>query len=108
MVRACALESKALDQFIPIGAIDDTTAACAIQAHEIDIPIDLQGLTSGARPNILSYRSAPVQMTYLGFPGLTGHPCIDYVIADRYLIPDRERPYYTEKPLYLSECVSEQ
>ena len=40
-------------------------------------------------------------MTYLGFPGPTGHPCIDYVIADRYLIPDREMPYYSEKPLYL-------
>ena len=92
---------KAFDWFVPIGAMDDASAAQAIRANEIDILIDLQGLTSGARPNILSYRAAPVQMTYLGFPGPTGHPCIDYVIADRYLIPDCERPYYTEKPLYL-------
>lgn len=92
---------KAFDHFIKIGALDDARAAQAIRDHEIDILIDLQGLTSGARPNILAYRPAPVQMTYLGFPGPTGHPCIDYVIADRYLIPDSERPYYTEKPLYL-------
>jgi len=92
---------KAFDHFIPIGAMDDASAAQIIRTHEIDILIDLQGLTSGARPNILSYRPAPVQMTYLGFPGPTGHPCIDYVIADRYLIPDDERPFYTEKPLYL-------
>lgn len=93
--------TKAFDHFLKIGSIDDATAAQAIRNNEIDILVDLQGLTSGARPNILSYRPAPVQMTYLGFPGPTGHPCIDYVIADRYLIPDSERPYYTEKPLYL-------
>jgi predicted O-linked N-acetylglucosamine transferase (SPINDLY family) len=42
-----------------------------------------------------------VQITYLGFPGPTGHPCIDYVVADHYLIPDSEKPFYTETPLYL-------
>ena len=92
---------KAFDQFFKIGGLDDATAAQAIRQAEIDILIDLQGLTSGARPNIVAHRPAPVQMTYLGFPGPTGLPGIDYVIADRYLIPDSERPYYTETPLYL-------
>jgi predicted O-linked N-acetylglucosamine transferase (SPINDLY family) len=94
---------KAMDQFIRIHHMDDATAAQTIRAHEIDILIDLQGLTSGARPNILAFRPAPVQMTYLGFPGPTGLPCIDYVIADRYLIPDSEKPYYSETPLYLPQ-----
>lgn len=92
---------KGFDHFLKIGSLDDASAAQAVRQAEIDILIDLQGLTSGARPNILAYRPAPVQMTYLGFPGPTGHPCIDYVIADRYLIPDSQRPYYTETPLYL-------
>jgi predicted O-linked N-acetylglucosamine transferase (SPINDLY family) len=92
---------KAFDHFVRIAALDDASAAQAVRTHEIDVLIDLQGLTSGARPDILSYRPAPVQMTYLGFPGPTGHPAIDYVIADRYLIPDNELPFYTEKPLYL-------
>ncbi len=92
---------RAFDHFFKIGGLDDASAAQAIRQSEIDILIDLQGLTSGARPNIVAYRPAPVQMTYLGFPGPTGLPGIDYVIADRYLIPDDERPFYTEKPPYL-------
>ena len=92
---------KAFDQFIRIASLDDAAAAAAIRQHEIDVVIDLQGITSGARPDIIAWRPAPVQITYLGFPGPTGHPGIDYVIADRYLIPDVEKPYYSETPLYL-------
>jgi predicted O-linked N-acetylglucosamine transferase (SPINDLY family) len=90
-----------MDHFMLIGKLDDAAAAQLIREQEIDILIDLQGLTSGARPNILAFRPAPVQITYLGFPGPTGLPCIDYVIADQYLIPDAEKPFYSEKPLYL-------
>jgi predicted O-linked N-acetylglucosamine transferase (SPINDLY family) len=92
---------NAMDVFVRIVDMDDGAAAQCIRQHEIDILIDLHGLTSGARPNILAYRPAPVQMTYLGFPGSTGLPCIDYVIADHYLIPDSEKPFYSETPLYL-------
>lgn len=92
---------RAFDHYHPIHHLDDAAAASLIRSHEIDVLIDLQGLTSGARPNILSYRPAPVQMTYLGFPGTSGHPAVDYVIADRFLIPDEEKPFYTESPLYL-------
>lgn len=92
---------KAFDHYIRVADLDDQQAARLIREHEIDVLVDLQGITSGARPNIIAHRPAPVQMTYLGFPGPTGHPCIDYVVADRYLIPDREMPFYTEKPLYL-------
>ncbi len=92
---------KAFDHYIRIAEMDDASAAAAIRQNEIDILVDLQGITSGARPDIIAYRPAPVQMTYLGFPGPTGHPGIDYVIADRYLIPDAEKPYYSETPLYL-------
>ncbi len=92
------------DHFIRIGALGDKEAAECIRSHEIDILVDLHGLTSGARPLILSYRPAPVQATYLGFPGPTGIPWIDYVVADRYMIPEEESRYYGEKPLYLPNC----
>lgn len=95
---------KSMDQYIKIGEMTDKEAADCIRSHEIDIMIDLQGLTSGARPLILSYRPATLQMTYLGFPGTTGLPWIDYVIADKYLIPDELVPYHTEKPLYMPNC----
>lgn len=94
---------KAFDHFVRIAGLDDGAAAQAILSHEIDVLVDLHGLTSGARPNILSYRAAPVQVTYLGFAGTIGHPCVDYVVADRFLIPDAEAPYYSETPLYLDE-----
>jgi predicted O-linked N-acetylglucosamine transferase (SPINDLY family) len=95
---------RGFDHFIRIGDLSDKDAADTIRYHEIDILVDLQGLTSGARPLILSYRPAPLQMTYLGFPGPTGLPWIDYVIADRYMIPEEEIQHYTEKPLYLPNC----
>ena len=79
---------KAMDHYIKIGEMSDKEAADCIRSHEIDIIIDLHGLTSGARPLILSYRPATFQMTYLGFPGTTGLPWIDYVITDKSLIPD--------------------
>jgi len=91
------------DHFVSIKTMSDEAAAMAIREAEIDILIDLQGITSGARPDILSYRPAPIQMTYLGFPGSTGHPCIDYVIGDRFLIPPDVSPYYSEKPAYIDK-----
>jgi predicted O-linked N-acetylglucosamine transferase (SPINDLY family) len=95
---------KAMDHFVRINEMTDEAAAQAIRAAEIDVLVDLQGLTGGCRPNILAFRPAPVQVTYLGFPGTTGLPQIDYVIADRYVIPEESAKYFTEKPLYMPEC----
>ncbi len=94
---------KSFDHYIRIAGIDDAAAASMILSHEIDVLVDLHGLTAGARMNVFSYKPAPVQITYLGFAGTTGHPSIDYIIADRYLIPEEEAPFYSETPLYLSE-----
>lgn len=93
----------AMDHFIRIHHLSDQAAAELIRAHEIDILVDLQGQTLGARANMLAYRPAPIQITYLGLPATTGLPFIDYVIADRYLIPETAQPYYSEKPLYLPD-----
>lgn len=94
----------AMDHFIRIGDMSDKEAAECIRSHEIDIVVDLQGLTSGARPLILAYRPAPVQVAYLGFPGTSGLPWIDYVIADEYVLPPALTPFFTEKPIYLPTC----
>jgi predicted O-linked N-acetylglucosamine transferase (SPINDLY family) len=92
---------QAMDHYIRIGAMSDEEAARCIRSHEIDILVDLHGLTLGTRPDILSWRPAPVQLTYLGFPGPTALPCIDYVLADEFVLPPELAPYFTEKPLYL-------
>lgn len=91
----------AMDHFFTIHQLSDEEAARLIRAQEIDILVDLQGQTSGARANILAYRPAPIQITYLGLPATTGFPFIDYVIADEFLIPPVEAEYYSEKPLYM-------
>lgn len=93
----------AMDHFTPIHHLSDEAAAAQIRADEIDILIDLQGQTAGARANMLAYRPAPVQITYLGLPATTGLPFIDYVIADRFLIPAAEAAHYSEQPLYMSD-----
>ena len=95
---------KAFDHFVRIKALSDTDAAALIRHHEIDILIDLQGLTSGVRPNIFSFRPAPVQMTWLGFPGTSGHSDIDYVIADDFVIPPEGEEFFSEQPVRLPFC----
>jgi predicted O-linked N-acetylglucosamine transferase (SPINDLY family) len=93
----------AMDHFHRINGLSDAAAAQLMRAHEIDVLIDLQGQTAGARANMLAYRPAPIQITYLGLPATTGLPSIDYVIADRFLIPEEFASCYSEKPLYMPD-----
>ncbi len=92
------------DHHVPIGALDDAGAAALIAGHGIDVLVDLQGLTNGARPAILGLRPAPVQVGYLGFPGTTALPGVDWMVADRFVMPPELLPFCTEKPLYLPGC----
>ncbi len=94
---------SAMDHFQRIDKMSDADVARLIREQEIDILVDLQGQTYGARPDILSARPAPVQITYLGLPATTGFPFIDYVIADEYLIPPKYASFYSEKPLYMPD-----
>ena len=75
----------------------------ALQARqdEIDIAVDLNGYTTDARTGIFAYRAAPIQINYLGFPGTLGADFIDYIVADRSLIPVENQKYFQEKQLYL-------
>lgn len=92
---------SAMDHYIRIDGMSDQQAAQCIREHEIDILVDLHGLTLGARPEILCYHPAPVQLTWLGFPGSTAIPGVDYVLSDRFLVPPELEPYFTEKPLHM-------
>jgi predicted O-linked N-acetylglucosamine transferase (SPINDLY family) len=93
----------AVDHFERIHHLDDEAAARLIASREIDILIDLQGQTLGARANMLAFRPAPIQITYLGLPATTGLPFIDHVIADRFLIPESAQRFYSEQALYLPD-----
>ena len=95
---------KAMDRVMPLGGVEDQQAARQIAEAGIDVLVDLQGLTSGARPNILAYRPAPVQVGYLGLPATSALPGEDYIIADRFTMPPEYLPLCTEKPIYLPHC----
>ena len=94
----------AMDRLVPIGGLDDAAAARLVAQSGIDVLVDLQGLTSGARPGILVQRPAPVQVGYLGLPGTSAVPGVDWMLADRYVMPPQLLPYCTERPLYLPHC----
>ncbi len=93
----------AFETFIDIGDRNDGEAAALLRRMEIDIAVDLKGYTQDSRPGILGHRPAPVQAQYLGFPGTMGTEFIDYILADRVVIPDEQRIQYSEKVVYLPD-----
>ena len=92
---------SAFDRFLDLRSVGDPDAAKVLREAEVDIVVDLMGYTRGCRPGILAYRPAPVQAGYLGFPGTTGADFIDYLIADRFVIPEEDRRHYSEQVVYL-------
>lgn len=92
---------RSFDHFIDISALSDRQAAERMAADGIDILIDLHGLSAHARPGIFALRPAPLQGTYLGFIGPTGMPWLDFVIADKDVIPPELALYFTEAPVPL-------
>jgi predicted O-linked N-acetylglucosamine transferase (SPINDLY family) len=88
---------KAFDGFLEIGDLSDADAAAKIRAAGIDILINLNGYFGKHRMGVFAHRPAPLQVNYLGFPGTLGAPYIDYILADREVIPEDEDSFYDEK-----------
>ena len=89
--------TRAFDRFIDVRDKSDQATATLLREMEIDIAVDLKGFTQDARPGILAHRPAPVQANYLGHPGTMGARYIDYLIADRRIVPDGHERHYSEK-----------
>lgn len=94
----------AFDHYLDVQGKPSLEIARLLRAMEIDIAIDLSGYTEGSRLDVLAHRPAPVQMTYLGFPGTLALPFIDYLIADPRIIPPDLQSHYSEKLVYLPHC----
>ncbi|MBF0160139.1 MAG: tetratricopeptide repeat protein, partial [Magnetococcales bacterium] len=90
-----------VDYFIDLMALNDQQAAQRIRDDGIDVLIDLNGYTGGARSQILAYRPAPVQLSWLGYLGTMGTDCIDFIITDRWVTPEQQQSCYQEKFLYM-------
>ncbi len=91
----------AFERFVDVKPLGDDQIADRIRTLEIDILIDLKGYTQDARTGVLAKRPAPIQANYLGFPGTIGAGFIDYIIADRDVIPEHEFDCYAEKVVWL-------
>jgi protein O-GlcNAc transferase len=92
------------EHFIDVRGGSDDEIAALLRRREIDIAIDLMGITWGCRPGIFATRCAPLQVCYLGFPASTGADFIDYLIADQIVIPESEQVFFSEKIAYLPRC----
>jgi protein O-GlcNAc transferase len=93
--------SGAFDVFRDIHSLSDIEALKIINNDKIDIAVDLTGYTNFSRTSLFSFRPAPVQINYLGYPGTLGANFIDYIISDQNLIPKGFQKFYTEMPIYL-------
>lgn len=94
----------ALDHHVPIGHLSEEQAARRIRADEIDILIDLNGLTAGARLGALRWKPAPVQATYLGYVGPVPLPELDWMICDGVTVPPDQAAHYAPRPLPIDGC----
>jgi protein O-GlcNAc transferase len=89
------------DCFVDIHELSYVEAAERIHGDEINILIDLTGHTRDNRMEICALRPAPVQISYLGFPGSSGADYMDFIIADKITVPEKHRPFYSETVVHL-------
>lgn len=93
--------TASFERFIAAEMLSDDQIADLIKNLEIDILVDLNGFTKDSRTGVLARRSAPIQVSYLGYPGTMGANYVDYLIADEIVIPQEHSEFYTEKIIRL-------
>ena len=92
---------EGVDYFHSIDRMSSKEIVDFARSLEIDIAVDLNGYTAGARTEIFSMFVAPIQLSYIGYLGTMGASCYDYLIADRTIIPEESQKFYSEKIVYL-------
>ena len=93
----------AFDGFVDIASMTDQAVAQKIAAENIDILVNLNGYCGLGRMGAFARRPSPVQVNYLAFPATLGADYIDYILADRFVIPESESQYYSEQVAYLPD-----
>lgn len=94
----------AFDRFVDARPMGSRQVAELMRDLEVDVAVDLAGFTSDSRSDIFSHRPAPVQVNYLGYPGTLGTQYMDYIVADRHVIPPEHRGFYDEQVVYLPDA----
>jgi predicted O-linked N-acetylglucosamine transferase (SPINDLY family) len=96
--------AKACEHVIDAEALQDVEIAQTLRNRQTDIAIDMMGFTGASRMGIFARRPAPVQVCYLGYPGTTGAPYMDHLIADRVVVPEDRVAHYRERIAYLPDA----
>jgi predicted O-linked N-acetylglucosamine transferase (SPINDLY family) len=96
--------AKAFDQFIDLRGRGAAESAGLIRRLEVDILVDLTGHTEGDHFAILSHRPAPVQVNWLGYPGTSGAPWLDVILADGVVAPPEQNAFFSEQVVRLPHC----
>ncbi|PHX88716.1 MAG: hypothetical protein CK535_05490 [Pelagibacteraceae bacterium] len=102
------LIEKYSDNFLDLKNYSTDKIVSLVRGRNLDIGIDLMGYTEHHRMSIFQERIAPIQINYLGYPGSIGKKFMDYIVADKILIPNNHHKYYLEKIIYLPNCYQPQ
>lgn len=94
----------AADVFRDVRYLSDVDVARLMRDDDIDIAIDLKGQTNASRFHLLAHRPAPVQVSFLGYPGTSGAPFLDYVIGDPIVTPASHAAHYSERIAQMPVC----
>src|SRR5580704_10464682 len=100
---AAVANRAAFDRLVYAQALSDLDVAKLVREMEVDIAVDLNGFTEGSRPQVFACRPAPVQVNYLGYAGTLGQNYWDYILADRFVVPEEGRGDYAEQVVYLPD-----
>lgn len=93
--------ARGVERMVEAGHLEDRAVAELLAELKVDIAVDLKGYTADCRPGILARRPAPVQINFLGYPGSLGAGFMDYIVADRQLIPPGSEGFYDERVIRL-------
>ena len=93
----------AFEHFHDVRGRSEQQIAELLRRLEIDIAVDLNGYTMDGRPKIYGFRPAPIAVSFLGYPGTLGSAQMDYIIADRVVVPDEERENFDERVVLMPD-----
>ena len=96
--------NRSVRNIIDITRLSDPSTVAIINENQIDILVNLNGYFGLHRMGVFAQRPAPIQVSYLGFPGTLGAGYIDYIVADQHVIPENHKSFYKEKVAYLPNC----
>lgn len=95
---------QAFDIFLDVSSKSDNDILNLSKEMNIEIAVDLMGYTNNCRPEIFIKRCAPIQISFLGFPGTTAIDNMDYIVADSIVIPRDGIQHFSEKVIYMPNC----